>query len=453
MTLKHLAWRREASALAGIATAVSLTMFAQLSISAIETVIVGRLGAAALAGTALALSLYALVFLFTLGIVTALTPIGAAAIGRGDAENFRRIGQQGILIGLAVSVPGMALLLAAVPLARALLGAGPVADGLAAYLHGAAWGLPAWVVYVAVRCLAIAGGQVRTTTAIMLAAIPVYASLAWALVFGNAGLPKFGVFGAGLAYAITAYAALLLLAALLRARPASVLASVFRRPWSFDGPLCRAILRLGLPFACRIVLREGVLPAAGVILAPFGGTILAAHAIASRATELAGVFAFGISSAANVRVSLALGAANATPSPRQRGWIAILLASLVSAIAASLLILLPSTITAWFLGQTHSPAARAAATLLPVAGILLFLDGVRSAPGGALSALRDAKAPLLISLFGAWIVGLPLGWLLARQTAAPALGLWCGLAIGGACTTALYLVRWYRSEVKQGLLF
>jgi MATE family multidrug resistance protein len=438
-------WPGEARALAGIATAISLTMFAQLAISAIETVIVARLGIAALAGVTLALGLYSLVFLFALGVVTAVTPIVAAAIGRGDGAEVRRSGQQGFWVGLGFSLPGMALLLGVPQLVG--FGHGAEAAAAAAYLTGAGWGLPAWVAYVGVRCLAVATGRVRVSTAIMLAAVPVHAALAWAMVFGVPALaiPPLGVFGAGLAYALTAFAALALLALLLWWRPDGAFASVFRRPLLLDRTACAAILRLGLPFACRIVLREGVLPAAAFAVAPFGAAALAAHAVAARVVELAGVFSFGFSDAANVRVSAAIGA-GAPRRARHAAVVALCLASAVSAAVAATIMLIPSTIAGWVLGRADVTGVAAAAALLPIAAVLLFLDGVQSAAGGALAGLRDARGPLLIAIFGGWGVGLPAGMLLARHVGLPAAGMWGGLVIGAVLTTALYLHRLRRAR-------
>ncbi len=78
------AWVAEARTLAGISLSIAVTMFAQLAISAVETLIIARVGVHVLAGVTLALSVYLLMFLFALGVVTAVTPIVAQAHGRGD---------------------------------------------------------------------------------------------------------------------------------------------------------------------------------------------------------------------------------------------------------------------------------------------------------------------------------------------------------------------------------
>ncbi|HEY6434695.1 MAG TPA: MATE family efflux transporter [Acetobacteraceae bacterium] len=440
MCSTDLSWAREARALGRISIAVSITMFAQLAISAVETLIVARLGARALAGVTLALAVYLLLFLFALGIVTAITPIVAGAYGRGDMQELRVSGQQGLWVGLMVSLPAALLLFVCRGIVVRMVGAGAEADSAAAFLAGAAWGLPAWVSYVAVRCLAVATGQARVTTLLMLASVPVHAALTWWLVFGGFGVPACGVAGAGAAYAVTAYGALALLAVILCLSPGTAFASVFRYPIVLDPARCAAILRLGLPFACRIVLREGVLPAVAFAVAPFGASAVAAHAVAARIVELTGVFSFGFSDAANMRVSYAIGRAR-PDAARHTALVAIQLSAVVGIGVAGILVMVPATLLHRMLGNVDAATIATAAALLPIAAALQFLEAVQSAAGGALSGLRDAKGPLFISALGAWLVGIPVGVLLAHWAHMSVAGMWLGLVVGASLTTALYLAR------------
>ncbi len=435
----------EARTLAGISLSITITMSAQLAISAVETLTMARLDVHVLAGVTLALGVYLVVFLFALGVVTAISPIVAHAHGRGDADRVKRSGQQGLWVGLTFSIPGGVLLIGLGSSIKLAFGNGPEADSASDYLLGAAWGLPAWVCYVAVRSLAIATGRVRVTTVIMLASVPIHAGLTWWLVFGGFGLPPLGALGAGIAYSLTAFGAWVLLAGIVRFSPVDAFSSVFRRPFIWDGERYRDIIRLGLPFACRIVLQEGVLPAAAFALAPYGAAAVAAHAMAAQVVGLAGVFSFGFSDAANMRVSYALGAGT-PPRAKQSGWIAIQLAMAVSALLVAALLAKPASIARLMLGNDDPVSVAEAAALLPAAACLLFLEGVQSAAGGALSGMQDAKAPLLIALTGSWAVGMPLAILLAWMTLTPALGLWIGLVVGRCLTTVLYLIR-FRQQI------
>lgn len=439
-------WVAEARALSGISASVTITMLAQLIISVVETLAVARLGIAVLAGVTLAISIYLLVLLFTLGVVTAVTPIAAQARGREDEEGVHLAGQHALWVGLTFSLPGAVLLL--VGGVRLMLhGGSPEAGAAADYLIGAAWGLPAWVCYVAVRSLAVATGRVGVPTLIMLAAVPVHAALTGWLVFGGLGIPPLGALGAGLAYSLAAVLAWGLLVIIVRGSAADAFSRSLSAPFTWERQRYLEIVRLGLPFACRIVLREGVLPAAAFVVAPFGPSAVAAHAVAARILDLLGVFSFGFSDAANTRVGIGIGA-RSLRQVRSAGWISVQLAAIIGLLIVIVLLAEPMNWASWFLGRSDPSDIAATAGVLPIAACILFLEGIQSALGGALSGMRDARGPLLITVFGSWVIGLPLGFLLARKITAPVQGLWIGLLLGACVTTVFYVIR-FRRRLRQ----
>lgn len=435
-------WAAEARALFGISVSVTITMLAQLIISAVETIAVARLGVTILAGVTLALSIYLLVFLFALGVVTAVTPIAAQARGRGDEEGVRLVGQHALWVGLTFSLPGAALLLGGGFL-LVLHGGPPEAIATADYLMGAAWGLPAWVCYVAVRSFAVATGRVRTTTAIMLAAVPLHGGLTWWLVFGGLGLRPLGAIGAGLAYSLAAVLAWGLLIIIVRTSRADAFSRSLSSPFTWESQRYWEIVRLGIPFACRIVLREGVLPAAAFVAAPFGSYAVSTHAVAARILDLLGVCSFGFSDAANTRVGIGIGAGKLC-QVKSVGWISVQLSAFVSLLIVVVLLTEPAQFAFWFMGSADPAGIALTASVLPTAACVLFLEGIQSAIGGALSGMRDAKGPLLITVFGSWGIGLPVGFMLAHMIAVPVLGLWIGLLSGTCVTTTLYVIRFRR---------
>lgn len=432
-------WAAEARVLGGISASVTITMLAQLIISAVETLAVARLGVTVLAGVTLALSIYLLVFLFALGVVTAVTPIAAQARGRGDEESVRIVGQHALWVGLTFSLPCAALLLGG-GLLIVLHGGPSEVKATSDYLIGAAWGLPAWVCYVAVRSFAVATGRVGVTTAMMFAAMPLHAGLTWWLVFGGLGVPPLGALGAGLAYSLAAVLAWGLLMIIVRVSPTDAFSRALSSPFTWERRRYLEIVRLGLPFACRIVLREGVLPAAAFVIAPFGPYALSAHAVAGRIVDLLGVSSFGFSSAASARVGIGIGAGTLR-QVKSAGWISVQLSAGISLLIAVVLLTEPTQLASYFLGSADPSGIAMTVAVLPTAACVLFLGGIQSAIGGALSGMRDAKGPLLIAVFGSWGVGLPAGFLLARMTAPPVLGLWTGLLLGACITTILYVIR------------
>lgn len=305
-------------------------------------------------------------------------------------------------------------------------------------MMGAAWGLPAWVGYIAVRSFAIATGHVNVTTLIMLCAIPLYCGLSWWLIFGGLFVPALGAFGVGIAYAITAYLVWGMLIITVRLSRQTVFNRTFYRPFTWNWTCIKDILHLGVPFACQILLSEGILPIAGFIMVPFGSAAIAAFSISTKIHDLLGMVSFGLSETACVRLSIGLGAGRINQI-RQSGWIAIQLSLIFNCLCGIFLTINAKQIVGWFLGQTNITALALTTSALPVTAGVLLLNGTHAIMGGILNGLKEAKGPLYITAFCAWGVGLPVGFCLAHALHAPVLGLWIGLLIGHLCILIFYL--------------
>lgn len=421
-----------------ISGGVSATFAAQLLISFMETVIIARLGADELAGATIALSIYVACFLFSLGVVTAVTPLAAAAYGKRDIERVRSLGQQGVIVGLAIAVPLMVALFCVAFVFASMSPESPRYGAAAEYLAGAAPGLPLWTTYVAIRCLSIATDRVHLMTIIMMAAIPVYGALAVMLTFGAGPIHPLGVFGSGLAYSLTALAILLFAIMLLKYTNQGPISSILTWKRGVLKNERSEILSLGLPFAFRILLREGVLPAATLIVAAFGSNVIAAHAVASRIGEIAGSIAFGISSAVNAQVGYMLG------SNRHRHVnlpivVGIGLALIAGLVVGTVVILLAKSISVLMLGHTDNVSIAMSVQVIPIVMLWFVVMTLQAPLSGALSAFKKAKYQLWSAALGSWVLGVPAAYVLSRLMSAPNVGVWIGLALGEFTITALFL--------------
>ena len=79
-----------------------------------------------------------------------------------------------------------------------------------------------------------------------------------------------------------------------------------------------------------------------------------------------------------------------------------------------------------------------ASVLIPLAGIFQIFDGVQIVAIGVLRGLADTRTPFVISLIGYWLIGMPVGLVLAYPLGGGVAGLWWGLVVGlGAVATVL----------------
>ncbi|RDD61439.1 hypothetical protein DRB17_13265 [Ferruginivarius sediminum] len=425
-----------------VGSGVWITFAAQLLITFIETVIVARLGADALAGVTIALSLYVASFLFSLGVVTAVTPLAATAYGKGDLEGVRNFGQQGVLVALMIATPLMVALFGAAGVFASMSAEYARFGAAAAYLTGAAPGLPLWTIYVAIRCFGIATGRVYVITGVMVAAIPIYTALAIVLTFGLGPIPKLGVFGSGLAYTLTALIIVTVTALILKYINLTPTSSILIwRPKAVRSER-KEILSLGIPFAFRIVLREGVLPATTLIVAVFGADVIAAHAVASRLGEITSSIAFGISSAVNAEIGYMLGS-NEHRQTRLPVLVGVALALIVSIIVSATVVVFSESIATLMLGNANAISITMALQVIPIAMLWFIVVALQAPLSGTLSAFKAAKFQLWTAAAGSWMLGIPIAYGLSRLASVPTAGAWIGLTLGELSITALFFWKVY----------
>jgi MATE family multidrug resistance protein len=78
----------------------------------------------------------------------------------------------------------------------------------------------------------------------------------------------------------------------------------------------------------------------------------------------------------------------------------------------------------------HDEALAVAVALIPIAGVFQIGDGLQVVAIGCLRGLGDVRSPVIATVIGFWLLGLPLGAYLAFGRNAGPAGLWWGLVTG-----------------------
>src|SRR5690606_1771222 len=109
---------RDYRALARLAGPIVLIQIGMMSMGVVDTIMVGRVSAAALAAVALA-NLYSFgIMIFGLGVLMALDPIVAQALGARDHVAVSRGLQRGFVLSAVLTLPISLLLLTVDPVLR-----------------------------------------------------------------------------------------------------------------------------------------------------------------------------------------------------------------------------------------------------------------------------------------------------------------------------------------------
>ena len=431
----------EVRATVAVAGPLAAANLAQMAMGFTNTVMVGSLGSAALAAAGLGASLYFTVALVCSGILTAVAPPAAHAIGAGDNHRAGRVTGAGLVLAALLAVPVVAALLAANRL-LVVLGYEPaLAAEIGRFLGAIAWAAPGFLGFAVLRSFLVAASHSRTVMIALILGIPMNAGLNWILIFGHLGAPGLGIAGSGCATAIIQW--LMFTGIGIYALAAPSLAEYRMRPslrgWNEIG----RILRLGLPIGGILGLEIGVFATTGILIGLLGADALGAHQLVMNCISVVFMVPLGIAQAATVRVAVALGS-RAPVAARRAGIVALALGVAYMAIMAGVLLAAPRAIAKIYV-DIDAPANRGlvviALYLLAIAALFQIFDGVQAIAAGALRGYRDTAVPLLIAVVGYWGIGFTGGWLLAFPAGYGPIGLWSGLAMGLAAVALMLTLR------------
>src|SRR6266436_3547818 len=265
----------EVRATVAVAGPLAAANLAQMAMGFTNTVMVGSLGSAALAAAGLGASLYFTIAMVCSGVLTAVAPLAAHAIGAGDNRRAGQIAGKGLVLAALLAVPVIATLMALPRLLAALGYDAVLAAEIGRFLGAIAWAVPGFLGFAVLRSFLVAASHSRTVMIALILCIPLNAGLNWVLIFGHFGAPALGIAGSGCATAIIQWLMFASLAVYAEIMPS--LAEYRMRPFSRHWDEIGHILRLGLPIGGILGLEIGVFATAGILMGLLGADALAAH--------------------------------------------------------------------------------------------------------------------------------------------------------------------------------
>jgi MATE family multidrug resistance protein len=198
------------------------------------------------------------------------------------------------------------------------------------------------------------------------------------------------------------------------------------------------IARIGGPIGGQIGLEVGVFSFAAIMMGWFGAAALAAHQITINLAATTFMVALGTSIAGTIRVGQHAGAGRPERMRLAVGSTYLLAVGMMALFAAAFL-LFPDRLVGLY---TDDPTvAPIAATLLLVAAAFQVFDGAQVAGMCVLRGVSDTRVPMFIAAVAYWVVGAPIGWLLAFPLGLGPPGIWIGLSLGLALAAAALFVR------------
>ncbi len=420
---------------------ILVAQIAQMANGVIDTVMAGHASAEDLAAVGIGSAIWMPVFLFSMGVLSALQPIISGYNGSRTLDRIMPATWQGLYIA-AASALLMILLVVNVHPVFSLMGldsqTAEVADG---YLDAFAWGIPFMLLMVALRGLTDGLGHTRVIMAFSVLGTLINLPLNWMLIYGKFGLPELGGVGCGWATAISNLIAAFAMVFYLNRSPVYRSFHLIADRARPDLANLKYILRIGLPIGFTIFVEASMFCVIALFLASLGPVVVAGHQIALNVTSLTFMVPLSIGMALTLRVAFLVGAGTSgTAHLLSRS--SLILAAGTALVFASLLYGFAGAIARLY---TSDPQVQSVTVLLvKFAAAFQIADVIQVTCISALRGYKDTRIPMFIMLFSFWGVGLPLGYVLTFTDlivgAMGAPGFWAGITAGLA--SAALLLGW-----------
>ncbi|MEO5966657.1 MAG: MATE family efflux transporter [Ferruginibacter sp.] len=420
---------------------------AQMFLHIIDTAMVGAVGYKQLAAAALVMNVINIPFVFGIGITISLSQMVSMASGRNDKKlvshylynGFWLCAISAILISLGLELGKNVIF---------HLNQDPEVAQLALpYLQLMGFSVIPMILFMALK--QFTDGLEHTKTAMMLSIIslPLNFFLNWLLIYGNWGFPRLELVGAGWGTLITRtliFVALGLI--ILYHGKFSRYIAVRGNEWSVKWKTIKELLGIGIPTSFQITMEAGAFAVSGVLIGTIGAVEQAAHQIALSMASLTFMVSMGLSQAASIRTSNAYGRKD-FGAIKLIGKGAIIIALIYGTLAALAFIIFKNELP--YIFNDNETVIDLASYLLLFAALFQISDSTQAISAGLLRGIKDVKTPTVFIAIAYWVIGIPVGCILAFYYKMGAAGIWTGFIVGLTISALFLSFRFFKMARKN----
>ncbi len=414
----------------------------------IDTVMAGRLSAADLAAVGIGASIYVSIFVTSMGVLIALTPVVAQLFGAGRLEEIGEEVRQSLWLGALLAVIASVLMYFPDPFLALAQVAPEVEVKTRSYLRSIALGVPAMLMFRVFYSFTTAVSKPRVIMLLNLVGLALKIPLNLVFMHGHLGMPALGGPGCGVSTAIIAW--ILAAAAWLVCRFDGSYRpfGVFAR-WSW--PRWREQMRLaqiGLPIGFNFLVDVTSFTFMALFIARLGTASSGGHQIAANLAGLIYMMPLAMASASGVLTGQAIGAGDLRRA-RLTGLVGIGSGFVCASLVGLAVWLARDSIAGLYTRDDEVKAV--ATTLLAYVALYHLFDAVSAIAVSALRGYKKTVVPMLFNIVALWGLGLGGGYLLAfgpsmRMGAA---GYWIA-AIAGVVTGSILIVMYFLRVSRPG---
>ncbi|MBN2875980.1 MAG: MATE family efflux transporter [Spirochaetales bacterium] len=389
-----------------IAVPIALQNLILSSVNMLDTIMVGRLGAAELAAVGLGNQIWFLLILMLFGISSGAGVFTAQYWGKRDLAGIRRTTGLSMALGLSAAFVFMT---AALVVPGFLLGlysrdAEVIAIG-ADYLRLVAPSYP-FAAASFVFSMALRGVErVKMPLVATVISLTINVILNYALIFGKLGIPAMGVRGAAIATVIARVieAIIVFSAAYLKRMPPAGSLAEFT---SWSGGFLPRFTRIVAPVVLNEVTWSLGITTYNAILARVGTEAIAAFNVASTVSQLASVLFMGTANAAAVMLGKRIGEGDRETAYAWARRFAVLAPSI--GIVISALLIPVSSLLPWLFSLGEEPLRQARLMVVVLAFSFPFKVFNLHIVVGVCRSGGDTRFGAFFDIFGVWGLGVPM---------------------------------------------
>lgn len=419
---------------------------AQMALHIIDTAMVGHVGAKQLAAAALVMSVMNIPFVVGIGITIAVSQMVSMAHGRRDSQQVSHYFYNGFWL-CAVSALIISLGLEVGKDILFHLGQDKEVAILAVpFMQLMGWSVIPMILFMSLKQFTDGLEFTQTAMVLSVAALPLNVFINWLLIFGNLGFPRLELVGAGWGTLITRTLIFIIMGlVILRHKTFRKYVAVRSNQWKIKGQTIKELLHIGIPSSMQIGMEAGAFAISGILIGTIDYVSQAAHQIALSCASFTFMASMGLAQAGSIRASNAFGRHD-WKKINHIGKSTLIIALMYGVFCAIGFTVLRHNLPLYF--NDELPVIEMASMLLLLAAIFQISDSTQAIGAGLLRGIKDVKVPTILIAIAYWVVGIPVGCLLAFTFKMGAAGIWLGFITGLTLSSIFLSWRFLRMSAK-----
>lgn len=429
-----------------LSTPIILGELTQMALGVIDNIMVGSISYKHLAAAALVIGVMNIPFVLGIGMTISISQTVSMAHGRKDGLKVSHYLYNGFWLCTIAAIVIALILNFSKNILFHLGQDHDVAMLAAPFLQIMGWSTIPMIMFISLK--QFTDGLERTRTAMLLSftALPINIFINWLLIYGNWGFPRLELIGAGLGTLITRVITVIVFIIVLQKHSIfSKYIAVRKDQWTLQWTTIKELLHIGVPSSMQVALESGAFAVSGIIIGTLGAVQLASHQIALSCASLAFMISWGLAQGGSIRVSNAWGRNN-WGDISVIGRSTLLSGLLYGIFGAICFICFRNVLPRAF--NNNGAVLILSSVLMVYAAIFQISDATQAIGAGLLRGIKDVQIPTLYIAIAYWVIGIPLGCLMAFTFKMGAAGIWVGF-VGGLTFSSMFLNRRFFKMLRR----